>query len=200
VTLVLTLITREFVCQVSDRRLTDSSTGKRIDRPASKTVIWARAHVMISYTGLADIGTDETDVWLAKTVPKLEGSIDFPSALADVASTVFRGPPICRLDEVSKRHTFIVAGWTADDSDGDYDPIYCSISNCEDDQGRMLDRARDDFHSRTHRLVAFERYATYEAGQPLRDTERLQMERAVSSALRSPGGKERAASIVLLRS
>jgi hypothetical protein len=64
-TLVLTCLTARNVYQVSDRRLTRISNPEEImDDERNKAVFVGR--VSFGYTGLAEIGKERTDNWLAR--------------------------------------------------------------------------------------------------------------------------------------
>src|SRR2546428_469142 len=52
----MNLLTHDYVIQVSDRRLTDPHTGKRIDEPPNKAILFC-GHVIFGYTGLAGVGS-----------------------------------------------------------------------------------------------------------------------------------------------
>lgn len=62
-TLVLSVVTREYVAQVSDRRLTRLS-GEIAEDRANKAVV-SCGHFTFAYTGLAEIGPDREppDQW-----------------------------------------------------------------------------------------------------------------------------------------
>jgi hypothetical protein len=80
-TLILSVITPEYVLQVGDRRLTDISSGRIVDEEAIKAVLFNN-HISFSYTGLARLprsasviaarGGDPTDraasFWLAEVL------------------------------------------------------------------------------------------------------------------------------------
>ena len=59
----MNLLTHDYVIQVSDRRLTDPHTGKRIDEPPNKAILFC-GHVIFGYTGLAGVNQDLLSDWL----------------------------------------------------------------------------------------------------------------------------------------
>jgi hypothetical protein len=67
-TLVLTLVSRNFVLQVSDRLVTASETRQALDPLANKSIVClARDAVVIAgYAGLASFGGQPTDEWIAE--------------------------------------------------------------------------------------------------------------------------------------
>ena len=72
-TLVLSCATSDFVFQVSDRRLTYVSgpkKGQTADDEANKAVIVGH-RMAFGYTGIATIGAQSSDVWLAHVAAEL---------------------------------------------------------------------------------------------------------------------------------
>lgn len=195
-TLIISLITNDFVCQVSDRRLTDLNTRQQINSKASKTVVVPPARLMVSYTGLAHVApTMTTDEWLMRTLFEVRESDDYFGAIAVAASDAFRR---IRLPATCKRHGFVLVGWLPDDLGAG--PFCCFISNFLDfDAGRELTETRDEFNHLARPLLPGERFLIFTAGASLTAPESSSLEADVASALRSSAGKERAASVCLLR-
>jgi len=67
VTLILSLLTREFAMQASDRQLTDARTRRLVTEHANKAVVWGGA-ATLAFTGLATIGSERADIWIAKHI------------------------------------------------------------------------------------------------------------------------------------
>jgi hypothetical protein len=73
-TLILSLATPEFVVQISDRRLTyrDGKGFIRVaDDDANKLTVF-RGQMAFGFTGLAHIGSQRTDTWLARALASLD--------------------------------------------------------------------------------------------------------------------------------
>lgn len=204
-TLILTLITPEFVIQASDRRLTDLSTGEPMTSRANKTVVVPPAQMMFSYTGLAQLAPGmPTDEWLMRKTFQLRESNDYMGALAGAATEAFRK---IALSDQKKRHAFAVAGWLAGEFETDAalpaelgtGAFYGLISNFHDESLHELSEARADFRHLERPLYAGEGLLIFSAGAELTPSEGEELIRDVKSSLRSSGGKERAAAVVLLR-
>jgi hypothetical protein len=108
VTLILSLITPSFAIHVSDRQLTDGVTGRPLRTRAAKTVIVPAAQFMVSYTGIAQIGSAlTTEEWLARTLWETRDSDDAFGTLADAATEAFATivAPVR-----TRRHAFLVSG------------------------------------------------------------------------------------------
>lgn len=206
-TLILSLVTPDFVCHVSDRQLTDLRTGNQLVSRASKTVIVPAAQFMVSYTGLAQITpTLSTDEWLMRTIWEARDSDDAFGSLADAASAAFAK---IRLPARFKRHAFVISGWIGSGSyetDAALPPNfvangYCTcVTNTLDLDARveLLD-ASDTFVHRTRPLFPHERFHIFAAGESLTRDESDDLDSNVAAALRSKGGRERAAAVAMLR-
>jgi hypothetical protein len=148
-TLVLSLLTRDHVVQVSDRRLVflnGPNAGKRKDDNTNKAVVICN-RVAFAYTGLAEILNQHTDDWLLETV---QGIIPYRplvtfNTIAHAATEEFKKIRVTRRE---KRHAFVGVGWAKFKADGVLEPYACSISNALDDNWYWLDEARDDFRVR----------------------------------------------------
>jgi hypothetical protein len=195
-TLVLSVVTREFVMQASDRRLFDLLRRVPLAEGANKAVLWPSRRLVFGYTGLASVGTGmagETHLWLAETLFEAREEPDLFEALAQRATRTFGA---LRVPRTYKRHSFVAVGWDSDDA-ADL-PSYWSVSNCEDEAGRVLSSASDVFSVRRHELMYFERSNVVAAGVQLRPGELREIQRDVGSALRSLGGAS-AVGLILVR-
>ena len=75
-TMLLACLTDELVYQVSDRRLTDvASSNVVVDDESNKAVV-VDGRMVFTYTGLAKIGSERTDLWLARVIG--DGRTDDP--------------------------------------------------------------------------------------------------------------------------
>jgi hypothetical protein len=153
-TLVLNVLTNDYVVQVSDRRLTDLNTGKPLDEPANKTILFC-GHVVFGYTGLAKVGPLQTDFWLAERLlsagPSAQATLEF---VRDEASRAFQAVP-----SNHRRHAFVGVGWSQSR------PILCVISNFMDARGHQLPHAHDLFHIDTVTLNPNDAFQIAMAGQ-----------------------------------
>jgi hypothetical protein len=126
-TLVLTLATPDVVIQVADRRLVNALTGETMSDNTNKSVSYCGS-TSFAYTGLAKIGRDQTDEWLASTIASQPSMFEVLRMLANDASAAFgriRVP-----DTRWKRHTFVGAGWATRAPGAPLSPCIWSVSNC----------------------------------------------------------------------
>jgi hypothetical protein len=142
VTLVLSMITREWVVQVSDRRLVWFEDGQvvRHDDERNKAVVWC-SRLVFGYTGLAQLGMERrTDLWLAARLAEIDGA-GAPSGqvdqarllaqLADRCTTYFDGPRVRRIEPTLRRHAFAAVGWARFSGEMDLSPYIGVVSNFE---------------------------------------------------------------------
>ncbi len=103
-TLIMSLLSRDYVIQVSDRRFTwfdpDGDGVTRIDDERNKSVVWAHLNAF-AFTGIGNLGVGHrTDLWLANRLAKIEGELPPDQAdqayvfeaLAETATEYFNGP------------------------------------------------------------------------------------------------------------
>jgi hypothetical protein len=145
-TLILSFATNDFAFQISDRRLTfisGANSGNIAEDDRNKAVLVAH-RMSVGYTGLANLGDQRTDDWLAHTAA--DGDIvDLKSVcdrIAERASSKFRQLPWSR---PMKRHAFVGVGWTTWPSYPPLQPTLCTISNALGPDGEWLAEAADEF-------------------------------------------------------
>lgn len=133
-TLVLTLITRDVVVQVSDRRLvrleSDGSIGVA-DENANKAVFFAHRAVY-GYTGIAAVGPyrQSTDEWLADAIASAPDQGQAMDALARAATERWKHRLIRSYPPELRRHEFAGAGWAKfHDGDGQFESYVSVVSN-----------------------------------------------------------------------
>jgi hypothetical protein len=152
-TQILSLITPDFVIQVSDRRLTDLKKGEPMTWKANKTVVVPSVQMMFSYTGLAALTpTTTTDEWLMRRSFELRDSENYFEAIGNAATEIFK---TIALPSGQKRHAFVGVGWLPQDFEtippqpvGFKPGAFCVlISNFLDDQRRELAEAREEFNT-----------------------------------------------------
>ena len=163
-TLVLNLLTRSHVVQVSDRRLVWFRGGEiqRSDDEKNKAVMWA-GRLAFAYTGLAELGRERrTDLWLASALNRVEESIaaETPDidqgrvlvGLAEEATAYFAGPRISRISADLRRHAFVAIGWARFDPDPDFTPYLALVSNFHGDDWKEQPSAAPVFRTLIRRL------------------------------------------------
>ncbi len=141
-TLVLSCATQDYLVQACDRRLI-TNRGDLVDDNANKAVLFTN-RLAFSYTGLANIGSERTDLWLTKTLAALPtGSLsDAIRAVRSKATEAFKH---ISLPSGLKRHAFVGAGWTRARVEEPLQPLLCLVSNFHDRQGETFAEDRDEF-------------------------------------------------------
>jgi hypothetical protein len=207
-TLVLTLLTDDFIIHASDRQLTDVRTGRQILTKAAKTVICPPGMYMVSFTGLAQIAPPmPTGEWLMRTLWEHKNEDLFGSLAAAAANAIQR----IAIPRAFKRHAFLVSGWldhgtwTADRplpqgfTPGAYATI---VSNFHDplEPGRALSEPGFAFVHSTRVLMPNQKFLIGSVGAHVKPQEQEALDRDISAALRSTsGGRERAAALLMVR-
>jgi hypothetical protein len=110
-TLILACLTARTVYQVSDRRLTLlSKPNSVVDDDRNKAVFVDR--VSFGYTGLAQIGHERTDDWLARVISEgpTRDMDQVGERIRSAASAAFRKLP-ATLPKKFKHHAFQGVGW-----------------------------------------------------------------------------------------
>jgi hypothetical protein len=207
-TLILSLITDDFIIHASDRRLTDGRTGRQMTTKAAKTVICPQAKYMVSFTGLAHISPPmTTGEWLMRTLWENKDR-DLFETLACAAGKAIEA---LRIPTAVKRHSFIVSGWlqhmlhweaNADLPKGFIPgPFAALVSNSHDLSafGETLREPQPVFTHLGRVLLPDERFVIVSVGAELTRAEQESLDRDISSALRSSGGRERAAALLMVR-
>jgi hypothetical protein len=140
-TLILSVITKDWVAQVSDRRLVWLRDDRvvRSDDERNKAVVWC-SRLVFGYTGLAELGLERrTDLWLANRLGEIEaagppGQVDqgrLLGQLAERCTEYFSGPRIRGIDSTLRRHAFVGVGWARFLGEPDFSPYIGVVSNFE---------------------------------------------------------------------
>jgi hypothetical protein len=147
VTSVLSIATPIFVAQVADRRLSfvDGVGNVSLADDNSNKLTLFCSRMAFGYTGLASIGGQKTDVWLAHLLGKFSGA-SLKEAIVELkqqATAVFANLPY---SPRVKRHAFVGVGWACTDAEQlQFKPMLCRISNFYDKDERPLDSAQSEF-------------------------------------------------------
>jgi len=148
-TLVLTCLTKRFVIQASDRRLTFADGPRRgqiKDDERNKAVVLANA-ATFAYTGLAEIGPEgRTDYWLLDVLIASPTLREVYRNLKTGATREFR-EIATRLPNLDRRHAFVAGGWTraSRDANAPMVPYVATVSNAVDPSGDGLRAPTDEF-------------------------------------------------------
>jgi hypothetical protein len=191
-TLILSLITREFAMQASDRRLTDMRTGRLSNDHANKAIVWGGA-VTFAFTGLANIESERMDIWMAKA---MRHANSLRRALESVCQRAERHP------RIKRRPLAIVGAGVAHDSTVKTEgrdlirPTLCWAGNCLDEQGNPI-VPNGTWKNGGRWMLAREPFLLHVAGQRLEQGESERLNAALTAM--TAGGTEPAPFAVLLR-
>jgi hypothetical protein len=178
-TLVISLITREHVVQVSDRKLV-WLRGRQIveeDDHRNKAVVWCN-RLAFAYTGFAELGKDHrTDLWIAgelgewgQSIPPDGQSQDaLLAALAKAAARELSSAPWRDVPRDRRQHAIVAAGWACFDG-GDFEPYIATLSNYGGKPGNPTP-AQDHFEAGVQRLPADKDLWVNWMGQDLGESE-----------------------------
>jgi hypothetical protein len=121
-TLVLSLLTSNYVVQVSDRRLTNPDTGETLEDDVNKAVVFC-GRVAFSYTGLARIESKATEIWLAEQIVSCASPALAFEALRNSGTRAWS------LQRRLWRHEFMAAGWGRSAAGAALEPFLATVSN-----------------------------------------------------------------------
>lgn len=163
-TLVLSVLTHQYVAQISDRRLVWPD-GRIADDRSNKSVLLC-GHVNFSYTGIASIEDQPTHEWMMGAFgPPGIPLYDAIDRLRREATKAFSR--IRRLPRLDRRHTFVGVGWTVSRSrpkEGLRPTVYV-VSNFMDAYGREKKLPDAEFSTSTGKLKGNQRFHLVGAGQ-----------------------------------
>lgn len=160
-TLVVGLLSPNYVIQVSDRQLVtlegDGSVRQR-EGEFNKAVLYCNV-MAFAYCGLAEMGPrrQRTDLWMADRFNAV-GHVDQGELLAHLvkeATERMKHPLFQRLSKAQRRHAFMAVGWAQIDGGGDLEPYLSLVSNFHAPErgGIELADARPEFQiAHQHRL------------------------------------------------
>ncbi len=182
-TLVLSCTTRDYVIQVSDRRLV-CQVGNRVDVQednANKVTLFNQ-RIAFAYTGLAEIDGKRTDKWLVDVLAAAGHSslVDACSMIESSATDAFRR---MHLPSGVKRHAFVGVGWTLSAVNNQYRAITCTITNAQSKQGEWLSEAQGEFRTWNRILPESNLFQLEVTGQPIEKTTRVDLERQIKSCV-----------------
>jgi hypothetical protein len=141
VTLILGLLTDQYVALVSDRRVTwrVGRTIKRQEDTDTKTIVIC-GHFLMGFTGIARIRGLRMERWVSDVLSNVEPDPDAITnrtfdALRDAATAEFG-----RLSSSEQQtpHTFLIVGYVNDQDTGDLRPVRLVISNSLNEQGQLV--------------------------------------------------------------
>jgi len=138
--LIITAVTRDGIVQVSDRRLTKG--GQVYDDSSNKAVCisCSDGRSAISYAGLAEIGGQRTDEWLADCLASIvDGEIDTLSVLEALQKRATSACAHLGIPQEHRELTFVFAGPRK------HLAVFGYVSNVLDWNGKRLPDVQESF-------------------------------------------------------
>jgi hypothetical protein len=150
VTQILSCLTRDYVLQVSDRRLTHLCRDGTLtlDEDDQTKAIVVNRTLVFAYAGWGEIEKQSTNEWFARVIKRFADTDQLREGTLEVArraTAYFARPRYPPIPPEQKRHTFIGVGWRQRRRDGRVIPAAVRITNAFDGQGQPLPRARPEF-------------------------------------------------------
>jgi len=147
-TLIASVVTSDFVAQVSDRRLTKD--GKPFDDEVNKAVVVC-SHMAFGYSGLAYLSQKRVDDWLVEVLLQTKiGRIS--DIFHHVIGEAKKELAVIPLSATDKRLAILVTGWVQANKGGRYVPFISTITNALDENWEWKEKADNDFICRLHRF------------------------------------------------
>jgi hypothetical protein len=147
VTLILSLMTPDFVLQASDRMVTYLETGEAKESNRNKMVVLSN-RMIFGFSGLAELEGKNTDEWIAKVLmdTSARSTSDGVNLLASRATEVIR--KLSHYHPKHRRLAIVGTGYVKRDEDDRFYPILCRISNFHDSGIDSLPEAVDSLSVR----------------------------------------------------
>lgn len=193
-TLILTLVTQDFVIQASDRRLS-STDGDLFEDEENKAICY-NGNMLLAYTGLARVDRKSTAEWLIGALSKLRDLDHLFKDLPGIAGRQFiriRRPRQLQPDEWrrARRTSFVLAGYAEWRGAGApiptrsdrATPTIISISNAEGTDGAWQSEATRHFTARGTMLSADTPLIIRASGQPLTAREERRLRRQLHTCI-----------------
>jgi len=191
-TLIATCTTHEYIVQVSDRRLTWPN-GSVADDTANKAVAFLYDTVF-AYTGIAQMGDEKTDQWLA-------GILKANFSLEDAIQTIKEKATerVKSLPYANKRLAIIGACWASEKEIGPHMPIIVLISNFHDNKGVILNTTQKTFSRVNITLKPSKPFGYYFTGQLLPSQDLKKLGRNIKRAIEKSPFKSKKVDALTMR-
>jgi hypothetical protein len=165
VTLVLTCITRKFVFQVSDRRVTyidRHGNGTLADDNRNKLTVVCN-ELVFGYSGLAELDGRHTDEWLSDLLHEIV-PYDINKVLAGVREGAEGAIAAVSHRKELTRLAFVVGGWARRSATLPLEPFVWTISNALRDDWTWRDEGGSEFRVQAKHLANGEAVALVATG------------------------------------
>lgn len=131
-TQVISVVTEQFAVQVADRRLTHPDGRVVTDRSMKCVVLGNR--MAMAYTGLAVLGRQRTDKWLAEALRNI-GTLHPGQAVANLPEAATQ---TFAQERLRFPHEFVGVGWVQPNGDRELRPFIARVSNMYSEDGGVL--------------------------------------------------------------
>jgi len=185
-TMILTCLTKNYIVQASDRRLTITSGRKVkvVEDHSNKALIYNN-NFAFAYTGLAKLPTISAIDWAAQRLSEKENMQDAVLHLGNCSSNLMRSSTICqvysRCPASAKRLAFIGSGFANIEENGVWSrkPLCIIISNFSGEQRSWINQPRDTFKVEFYVLAEQDTFDLFVTGQPLPENGKEQLIRTL---------------------
>jgi hypothetical protein len=186
-TMILTCLTKGFVIQTSDRRISTVVDRKVqwYDDISNKALVYKKQFVF-AYTGQAKIPVKKdgqnvlmsTIDWAAEQLKNGRNLDEAVNNLKFRATELMNSNRIRKLHEYKRRIAFVGVGFKEVEKGGKRIriPLRIMVENFIDDDGSMMDQPRDEFKDHWDELKKGD-VALYVAGTPLAEKKRIEITR-----------------------
>lgn len=196
-TFIINLVEKNYIFQVSDRKLTRILNNKPIGYiDEQNKAVFFNNRMVFSYTGLAKINGKSTALWLAEKLSdvKVNSTSEAFNLIKEEATKAFQNIPNSQLLSLS----FIAVGWVKLPDSSQFEPMLCRISNIFDDKGNPLPNIKRSFNIHWWLTPNIERSLVFfPAGQPISKHERVILSRLITRRVQKSGTPEEVICILI---
>jgi len=194
-TMILTCLTKDYIVQASDRRLTVMKNGKlEVDEDHSNKALIYGNHFVFAYTGLAKLPVWKNMEssyqyaidWAAQQLSEGKNVGDAVSHLRNCVTEFMNSNRVRKLPERVRRLAFVGAGFDDIESGGKRSrrPLRIVISNFIEDDGTLLDQPSNVFSVKYGQLLKNHGVELFVAGLQLSEERRIEFTRLLKRCVR----------------
>ncbi len=196
-TMILTCLTKDFIVQASDRRLSivDGNNVRPREDHSNKALIYSNCFVF-AYTGLAKLDSQSASAidWAAQQLSEKENIGESVLHLGNRASDLMNSS-YSHLSADKKRLTFVGAGF----ANVDRKPLRIVISNFRGENDTVLAQARKEFTVYFDWLPERHNFELLVAGRQFSKDKKIEINNLIRSCLRQKKGPETIGRLLTLK-
>ena len=191
VTMILTCLTKDYVVQASDRRLSIVSNGnvQAVTDHSNKAIVYNR-HFVFAYTGTSQFGIDHTSDWVAQRLSEEKSLEDAVFHLRDRANGVMKYfyPTSSRAKE--KMVGFVGAGFAEMKERGSWSlkPMRIMIANFVEERNGNWSWSKE-FGLTHEELQPGQSHKLFVSGRPLKSKRHILLNKILRWCLRSKSAR-----------